>query len=103
VMVALTSVGAGALGSIALLYLYPGITPNKLVGSDIAHAIPLALVAGLGYLIAGHVDFHLLINLLLGSVPAALLGSIAATRFSHSKLRLCLVAILSVSGIKLMF
>ncbi|ETO94530.1 sulfite exporter TauE/SafE family protein [Legionella oakridgensis] len=104
VLVSLTSIGAGALGSVALLYLYPArMTPNRLVGTDIAHAIPLALVAGLGYLIGGHVDGSLLFSLLLGSVPAAVLGSIAATRFKHSKLRLCIVAILSVSGLKLMF
>lgn len=101
VLVAFTSVGAGALGSIVLLYLYPGITPNKLIGSDIAHAIPLALLAGLGYLAAGQVNFHILAGLLIGSIPAAILGSILATRSSHTKLRLCLVAVLSISGVKL--
>jgi uncharacterized protein len=103
ILVTLTSIGAGALGSVMLLYLYPvRLTPDKLVGTDIAHAIPLALLAGLGYLIAGHVNYHLLASLLLGSVPAALLGSAVATRFSHRKLRFCLVAILSISGLKLM-
>lgn len=103
-LVALTSVGAGALGTVMLLYLYPlRMTPNKLVGTDIAHAIPLAFVAGLGYLIAGHVNTNLLFSLLCGSIPAALLGSIIATRFSHSKLRFCLVAVLSLSGLKLIF
>ncbi|WP_202813347.1 sulfite exporter TauE/SafE family protein, partial [Legionella londiniensis] len=103
-LVAITSVGAGALGSIALLYLYPKqMTPNKLVGTDIAHAIPLALVAGMGYLMAGYVNLTLLCSLLLGSIPAAFLGSLAATSLSHNKLRLCLAAILGVSGLKLMF
>jgi len=103
VLVTLTSIGAGALGSVMFLYLYPvRLTPDKLVGTDIAHAIPLALLAGLAYLIAGHVNCHLLVSLLLGSIPAALLGSAVATRFSHSKLRFCLVAILSISGLKLM-
>jgi uncharacterized membrane protein YfcA len=103
ILVAFTSVGAGALGSIALLYLYPGLTPNKLVGTDIAHAIPLALLAGLGYLIGGHVDLNILMSLLIGSIPAALLGSIVATKFSDRKLRLCLVAILGISGVRLLF
>ncbi len=104
VLVSLTSIGAGALGSVMLLYLYPTqMTPNRLVGTDIAHAIPLALVAGLGYLIGGHVDSHMLLSLLLGSLPTAILGSIAATQFKPGKLRFCLVAILSVSGLKLMF
>ncbi|MGQ3887927.1 sulfite exporter TauE/SafE family protein [Legionella sp. CNM-1927-20] len=103
ILVSLTSIGAGALGSVMLLFLYPKMTPNLLVGTDIAHAIPLALVAGLGYLIGGHVDGLLLFSLLLGSIPAAILGSFAATQFKNSKLRYCIVAILSVSGLKLMF
>jgi uncharacterized membrane protein YfcA len=103
-LVSLTSVGAGALGSVILFYLYPTrLTPNKLIGTDIAHAIPLALAAGLGYLIAGKVDMHLLFSLVLGSVPAAILGSMVAMKFSHRHLRLCLMAILSVSGLKLIF
>ena len=104
ILVSLTSVGAGALGSVVLLYLYPGrLNPNKLVGTDIAHAIPLALVAGLGYLIVGKVDGHLLFLLLLGSTPGAMIGSFAATRFSHRKLRFFLMAILGISGLRLIF
>jgi hypothetical protein len=103
-LVSLTSVGAGALGTIFLIYLYPTqLPPSKLVGTDIAHAIPLAFVAGLGYLVAGKVDGELLRSLLLGSLPAAVLGSLVADRFSNNKLRLCLMIILSVSGLKLMF
>ncbi|KTD33993.1 sulfite exporter TauE/SafE family protein [Legionella israelensis] len=102
ILVTLTSVGAGALGSIILLYLYPvRLTPHQLVGSDIAHAIPLALIAGFGYLIIGKVNYHLLFLLISASVPFALLGSFISTRFSHSKLRLCLAVILSLSGLKL--
>ena len=104
VLVSLTSVGAGVLGSVALLCLYPRqLTPNKLVGTEIAHAIPLAFVAGLSYLIAGKVNGHLLCSLLLGSVPAAALGSLVATRMSHGKLQLCLMVILSICGLKLIF
>lgn len=102
VLVALTSVGAGALGSIILLYLYPvRLTTNQLVGTDIAHAIPLALTAGFGYMVMGKINFHLLYLLLAGSIPFALLGSFMSTRFSSNKLRLCLVTILSLSGLKL--
>lgn len=102
-LVTLTSVGAGALGSMMLLYIYPTrLTTNKLVGTDIAHAIPLAFIAGLGYLIGGHVNGHLLLSLLVGSLPAAFLGSHVATRLPHKKLRFCLAAMLSISGIKLM-
>lgn len=104
VIVSLTSVGAGALGSIMLLYLYPVyLSPNKLVGTDIAHAIPLALVAGLGYLISGYVNLHLLVSLLCGSIPATILGSLVATNIAQSKLRVCLAAILSVTAFKLIF
>ncbi len=67
--VALTSVGAGALGSVMLLYLYPlRMTPHRLVATDLVHAIPLAVVAGLGYLFAGMVDWRMLVRL-TGSVP----------------------------------
>ena len=80
-LVTLTSIGAGVLGSLALLYLYPlRMTPHKLVATDLVHAIPLALVAGLGYLIAGMVDWALLLNLLIGSVPGIILGSLLTQR-----------------------
>lgn len=103
-LVSLTSIGAGALGSMILLYLYPmRLTANKLVGTDIAHAIPLSLLAGFGYCLAGHIDYNLLVALLLGSLPAALLGSLFATHLSGSKLRYLLAAILSFSALKLIF
>ncbi|MDE2585215.1 MAG: sulfite exporter TauE/SafE family protein [Betaproteobacteria bacterium] len=75
--VALTSVGGGALGSVMLFYLYPlRMTPQRLVATDIVHAIPLSVVAGLGYLISGMVDWWMLASLLVGSVPAVILGSL---------------------------
>ena len=74
-LVTLTSVGAGALGVVMLVYLYPyRLTPSKLVGTDIAHAIPLTLLAGLGHLSIGNVDIALLGSLLLGSIPGIVLG-----------------------------
>jgi len=81
VVVTLTSVGAGALGAVALLYLYPlRLTPARLVGTDLAHAIPLAAVAGASHWLLGNVDRALLGWMLLGSVPGVLLGAHWATR-----------------------
>lgn len=99
--VALTSVGAGALGSVMLLYLYPlRMTPHRIVATDIVHAIPLAMVAGLGYLFAGLVDGPMLISLLLGSVPAVALGSLLAGRFSGRWLQIALAVVLLIAGAK---
>ncbi len=80
-MVTLTSVGAGALGTAMLVYLYPlRLTAGRLVGTDLAHAIPLTLIAGLGHLAIGSVDLHLMLNLLIGSIPGVLAGSYISTR-----------------------
>lgn len=99
--VALTSVGAGALGSVMLLYLYPlRMRPHTLVATDIVHAIPLAVVAGLGYLLAGMVDWQMLLSLLVGSVPAVVAGSLLARRFAPAWLRFVLGAVLIAAGIK---
>jgi uncharacterized membrane protein YfcA len=75
VLVSLTSVGAGALGMVALLSLYPKAPSARLVGTDIAHAVPLTLVAGLGHWYLGSVDWTLLVSLLLGSLPGIVIGS----------------------------
>lgn len=102
ICVSLTSVGAEAPGSLLLLYLYPlRMTPHKLVATDIVHAIPLAVVAGLGYLIAGKVDGQMLMNLLLGSVPMVIIGSHLTKRFSSRSLQLLLGCILLLVGLKL--
>lgn len=99
--VALTSVGAGAMGSVMLLYLYPlRMQPHTLVATDIVHAIPLAVVAGLGYLLAGMVDWQMLLSLLLGSIPAVIAGSLLARRFAPGWLRFALGATLIVAGVK---
>jgi uncharacterized membrane protein YfcA len=101
VCVALTSVGAGALGSVMLLYLYPlRMTPHRLVATDIVHAIPLAVVAGSGYLFAGLVDGAMLLSLLAGSIPAVLAGSLLAARFSGRKLQIALALVLLAVGVK---
>lgn len=101
--VALTSVGAGALGSVMLLYLYPlRMTPHRLVATDLVHAIPLAAVAGTGYLFAGLVDWTLLLNLLAGSIPAIVLGSLLAGRVPGRWIQISLAVVLIVAGVKTM-
>jgi len=70
-----SSVGAGAIGVSVLAALYPHLPAKRLVGSDVAHAVPLTLVGGLGHLGLGHVDPELLVALLLGSIPGILIGA----------------------------
>lgn len=99
--VALTSVGAGALGSVVLLYLYPRqMTPHRLVATDLAHAIPLAAVAGLGYLLAGEVDWLMLLSLLVGSIPAIAAGSLLAQKMSGRGIQIALATVLIGIGLK---
>src|SRR4029077_1623461 len=80
VLVTISSVGGGALGMTLLVILYPGVRLVRLVGSDIAHAVPLTLVAGLGHWLLGSVNWWLLVSLLLGSVPGVVLGSHLSAR-----------------------
>ena len=101
--VALTSVGAGALGSVMLLFLYPlRMTPHRLVATDIVHAIPLAVVAGLGYLFAGMVDWWMLASLLAGSIPTVLLGSLLAGKIPGRAVQLALALVLLAAGVKVL-
>lgn len=100
--VTLSSVGAGAIGVTALLMLYPAMRVSRIVGSDIAHAVPLTLIAGFGHWVMGGVDFPLLLNLLIGSVPGVLLGSLLSSRSPDHILRPALAAVLLVSGFKLL-
>lgn len=102
VLVTLTSVGAGALGVAMLIHLYPfRLTPSRLVATDIVHAIPLALFAGMGHLMVGHVDTRLLLNLLCGSIPAVIIGAKLSPRLPQPFLRILLVGILGVVGVRL--
>lgn len=102
-MVALTSIGAGALGATMLVYLYPyRLTPAKLVGTDLAHAIPLALVAGLGHLALGNVDFGLLGWLLLGSLPGVWIGAHAGLRAPDGLVRNAIAIVLLVVGVRIL-
>ncbi len=103
VLVTLTSVGAGALGAAMLIALYPiRMTARRLVGTDIVHAVPLTVVAGLGYLWQKNVDFHLLGSLLIGSIPGIVIGSLIATRMSGNHLRPLLALVLAVTGVKML-
>ena len=94
VLVSISSVGAGAVGVTALLLLYPRLPMASIVGSDIAHAVPLTLVAGLGHWALGAVDWHLMGVLLLGSLPGIVIGSYGAVRAPETMLRLVLAATL---------
>lgn len=100
-LVTLTSVGAGALGMTALLVLYPTLPVARLVGTDIAHAVPLTLLAGLGHLMLGTVDGSLLVSLLIGSIPGVIAGSLIASRVSDRILTPILATTLAVVGLKL--
>jgi uncharacterized membrane protein YfcA len=99
VMVTLTSVGAGAIGVAALMLLYPKLRGSEVVGTDLAHAIPLVTVAGLGHLQLGHIDYRLLVGLLLGSVPGIYIGSTVSSRLPDVMMRRILACILLVMGI----
>lgn len=102
-MVTLTSVGAGALGVTALLILYPKINITKIVGTDVAHAVPLTLVAGLGHASLGTVDYSLLGTLLIGSIPGIWIGSHLSSKVAEHWVRVILALILVYVGQKLAF
>jgi uncharacterized membrane protein YfcA len=101
VAVTLSSVGAGAVGVTALLMLYPALRVSRIVGSDIAHAVPLTLVAGFGHWVIGDVNMVLLLNLLIGSLPGVVIGSLLSTRSPDHVLRPVLAVVLLISGYKL--
>jgi uncharacterized protein len=101
VVVSISSVGAGAVGVMALLLLYPQLPMARIIGSDIAHAVPLTLVAGAGHWMMGTVDWHLMGSLLVGSLPGIFIGSYSAVRVPETALRMVLAATLIVVATKL--
>lgn len=104
VFVTLSSVGAGAFCAALLLVLYPRLPAIQVVGTDIAHAVPLTLIAGLGHLIfLGNVDFLLLISLLIGSLPAVHFGTQLGARLPNKVLQPVLATILMGLGVKFAF
>jgi uncharacterized membrane protein YfcA len=102
ILVTISSVGAGALGVTALILLYPELPIVRIAGSDIAHAVPLTLIAGLGHLMNGGIDVTVLESLLVGSLPGIFIASLFAPRLPDLALRLILAATLTVSGLRLL-
>jgi uncharacterized protein len=103
VLVSITSIGAGALGVTALILLYPRLPIPTIVGSDIAHAVPLTLVAGLGHWMLGSVNGSMLVSLLVGSLPGIVLGSYLSVRLPDVVLRGVLATVLALVGMRLVF
>ena len=101
IAVTFSSVGAGAIGVTALVLLFPLLATVRVVGTDIAHAVPITLIAGLGHAALGNVNFPMLASLLLGSLPGILLGAKLAARLPERALRHSLAAVLLLAGGKL--
>jgi len=100
VLVSLSSIGAGAIGATLILLLHPRLPAHRLVGTDIAHAVPLTLVAGIGHATLGHVDWALLAALLLGSIPGIWLGAQLTRKMPERLVRALLCASLVTAGLK---
>lgn len=98
VCVTLSSVGAGAFGAAILLVIYSQTSAVRIIGTDIAHAVPLTFIAGIGYLFSGFVDLSLLLSLLIGSLPAISLGSKVSSKVPEKILQQILTAILLSLG-----
>jgi uncharacterized membrane protein YfcA len=103
ILVSITSVGAGAIGVTALVLLYPKVPIRQIIGSDIVHAVPLTLVAGIGHWLLGSVDWQIFIALIFGSIPGILVGSYAAARVPETALRIVLALTLLAVVAKLSF
>jgi uncharacterized protein len=99
VLVTISPVGAGAIGIVALILRYPGLPMARIVASDIAHAVPLTLVAGAGHWVIGTVDWHIVASLVAGSLPGIVLGSYFVLRINERALQLLLaVSLIMVAG-----
>lgn len=103
VLVTISSIGAGVLGTVAILFLYPRMAAVKVVGTDIVHAVPLTAVAGMGHMALGTVDFVLLGSLLLGSLPGIYIGSHLSAKVPEKVLRPLLATMLLIIGLKMVF
>lgn len=102
-LVTLTSVGAGALGTAIMMVLFPVMRAKNIVGTDLAHAVPLTLIAGLGHVFLGNVDYTLLAGLLIGSIPAIYLGTQISTYVPNNVLQPVLATALMAFGLKYLF
>ena len=98
ILVTLSSVGAGALGAALLFFLYPRFNTVRIVGTDLAHAVPITAIAGLGHWHLGSVDFQLLLSLIIGSLPGIYLGSHAGVQLPERFMRLLLALMLMLIG-----
>jgi uncharacterized protein len=101
VLVTTTSIGAGAVGVTVLLLLHPKMSAGRVVGSDIAHAVPLTLLAGAGHWYLGSINWGLLSSLLVGSIPGIVFGSYFAARARDAVVRIVLASVLLIVGLKL--
>ncbi|MCI0400458.1 MAG: sulfite exporter TauE/SafE family protein [Gammaproteobacteria bacterium] len=99
-LVTFSSIGAGALGAAILFFLYPRLRAISIVGTDLAHAVPLTAIAGLGHMHLGTVDFVLLASLLLGSLPGIFLGSHLGTNLPDKVVRPVLASMLLMIGLR---
>jgi uncharacterized protein len=99
-IVGMTSVGAGSLMIVLLMFLYPVLAANQLVGTDLVQAIPLTAAAALGALVFGHIEIPLTLSIIVGSVPAVFLGSLISSRVSDKVLRPTIMFVIFASGLK---
>ena len=102
VLVSLSSIGAGAIGATLLMILYPRLESHRIVGTDIAHAVPLTFVAGIGHATLGHVDWTLLASLLVGSIPGIWLGAQLTRKMPEMLVRTLLCGSLVTAGLKVL-
>lgn len=102
IFVTLSSVGAGAFGIMALIIMFPNLPMIRIIGSDVVHAVLLTLVAGMGHMSSGNVDFELLMWLLVGSIPAIIVGTLVSSRLPEKIIRKVLGITLFALGINFM-
>jgi uncharacterized protein len=103
VLVSLSSIGAGAIGATLILLLYPRLKSHQIVGTDIAHAVPLTLVAGIGHASLGHVNWGLLASLLIGSIPGIWIGAQLTRKMPEKIVRSLLCVALVTAGLKVIY
>jgi uncharacterized protein len=99
-IVGMTSVGSGSLMIVLLLFLYPMLSAGQLVGTDLTQAVPLTLAAALGALAFGHVEFSVTGSIIVGSVPAVLVGSMLSSRAPDRYIRPVITFVIFASGLK---